>query len=79
MQTIVKQPLTSLQLELLKIFARDIEERDLLEIKKILTSYFAQKAMDLADKVWEQKNWNEKDENQFLNEHNRIEYKRKKS
>ena len=34
METMVKQPLTLLQLELLKIFSRDISETDLLEIKK---------------------------------------------
>ena len=79
METIVKQPLTSLQLELLKLFSRDIAETDLLEIKKILIQYFAKKAMDLADKVWEQNKWNEKDEIHFLNEHNRTPYKRKKS
>ena len=78
MEPLLKQPLTSLHLELLKIFSRDIEEADLLEIKKFLIQYFGQKAMDLADKVWEQNNWNEKDEVQFLNEHNRTPYKRKK-
>ena len=78
MEPLLKQPLTSLQLELLKIFSRDIEEADLLEIKKFLIQYFAQKAMDLADKVWDQNNWDEKDEIQFLNEHNRTLYKRKK-
>ncbi len=78
METLVKQPLTSLQLELLKIFSRDIEESDLLEIKKFLVHYFAAKAMDLADKVWEQNNWNEKNEMQFLKEHNRTPYKHKK-
>lgn len=72
METTVKQPLTPLQLELLKIFSRDITERDLLEIKKLLVQYFAQKAMDLADEVWEKKNWAEKNEVQFLNEHIRI-------
>jgi len=79
MQTIVRQPLTSLQLELLKIFERDVPETDLLEIKKFLVQYFAQKAMDLADKVWDRNNWNEQDEDKFLQEHNRTPYKRKKS
>jgi len=77
MQTLVKQPLTTLQLEMLKLFARDIEETDLIEIKKFLVKYFANKAMDLADKVWEQNNWNEQDENRFLKEHNRTPYKHK--
>jgi hypothetical protein len=78
MQVPVKQSLTSLQLELLKLFARDIEESDLLEIKKFLIQYFANKAMDFADKIWEQNNWNEQDEKRFLEEHNRTPYKRKK-
>jgi hypothetical protein len=78
MQTIVKQPMTTLQLELLKIFARDIDEFDLIEIKKFLIQYFANKAMDLADKVWEQNKWNEQDENILLTEHNRTPYKHKK-
>jgi hypothetical protein len=53
-------------LELLKIFSRDIPESDLLEIKSLLIQYFAKKAMDLADGVWEQNNWDEHDENRFL-------------
>lgn len=77
MQTIVKQPLTSLQLELLKIFAREIDEFDLIEIKKFLIQYFANKAMNLADQVWDKNNWTEQDENRFLTEHNRTSYKRK--
>jgi hypothetical protein len=79
MQTLVRQPLTTLQLELLKIFARDIEDNDLLEIKKFLIQYFANKAMDLADKIWDQNKWDEQDEKRFLMEHNRTPYKRKKS
>jgi len=76
MQTLVKQRLTTLQLELLQIFARDIDENDLLEIKKFLVQFFANKAMDLADKVWEKNNWNEQDEKEFLKEHNRTRKKK---
>jgi hypothetical protein len=78
MQTHVKQPLTPLQLELLKMFERDVTEKDLLEIKKILIQYFANRAMDLTDKVWEEKEWVENDEKNLLTEHNRTPYKRKK-
>ncbi len=79
MKTSINQPLTTLQLELLKLFARNIDESDLIEIKKLLIQYFANKAMDAADKVWEQNKWNEQDENRFLNEHNRTPYNRKES
>ena len=78
MEAAVKQSLTSLQLELLKLFARDISESDLLEIKKFLVNYFAEKAMDLADQKWDNEDWNEKDEIRMLQEHNRTTYKPRK-
>ncbi len=74
MEGILKQPLTTLQLELLKLFSRDVDEKDLLEIKNMLALYFANKATSLADKVWEKNNWNEIDETNFLNEHLRTSY-----
>ncbi len=51
----IPQPFTNLQLELLKMYARKISEQDLVEIKRILGQYFADKASDLADKAWEEK------------------------
>jgi hypothetical protein len=41
--------LTNLQLELLKTFARQISEDDVNAIRKMLSQYFAEKAMNLAD------------------------------
>ncbi len=48
---------------------------DLLELKKYLVQYFANKAMDSADEVWDKNNWNKNDEKQFLNDHLRTPYK----
>lgn len=70
----VQHSLSNLQLELLKLFARNVAEQNLLEIKKLLVKYFAKKAMDLADKVWEENNWTEADEQKMLNEHLRTPY-----
>jgi len=78
METFVKQPLSLLTLELLKLFARDVFEKDLIEIKGFLVKYFAGKAMDLADETWDKNSWTENDEIRLLEEHNRIPYKRKK-
>jgi hypothetical protein len=64
-----KQPFTNLQLEILKLYARQVSEHDLLEIKKLLAKYFAQKAMDLADQAWDEKGWTRADEENFLNDH----------
>ncbi len=64
----VQNSLSNLQLELLKLFASNVAEQDLLEIRKLLVKYFAKKAMDLADTIWEENNWNEADEQRMLNE-----------
>ena len=68
--------LTNLQLELLKIFSRTISEKDLLEIKKRLSDYFAQKAIAAADKVWKEKGWTKNDAEKILKKHLRTPYQR---
>jgi hypothetical protein len=62
------QQLTNLQQELLKIYSYDIKENDLKEIKRILLRYFAKKASDEADKVWEEKGLTNEDMDRWLNE-----------
>jgi len=37
----IPQPFTNLQLELLKIYARTVDEKDLLEIKRLLGPFSA--------------------------------------
>jgi hypothetical protein len=67
-------PLTNLQLELLRIYSRTVDEKDLNEIKRLLGRYFANKASDLADKVWEEKGLTEK---KILQTHSRTPYHKK--
>lgn len=55
------RPLTNLQLELLKVFSLELPEEELLEIKDLLSRHFSEKAMDLADKVWDEKRWTVED------------------
>ncbi|MBS4029644.1 MAG: hypothetical protein KGZ58_13535 [Ignavibacteriales bacterium] len=75
MQTL-KTPFTNAQLELLKLFSRNISEEDLLEIKKQLAQYFAKKTIEEADKVWEEKGWTNKDAQRMLKKHLRKPTKR---
>ena len=65
----IQQPFSNLQLELLKLYTRKVSEQDLLEIRKFLAQYFANKAMDLADKVWEEKGWTDADAERMTSEH----------
>ena len=52
---------TNLQLELLKVFSRQVSDDDVKAIRKMLVNYFAEKAMNLADQAWEKNGWTEKD------------------
>jgi hypothetical protein len=63
--------LSNLQLELLKIFSRNISDEQLLEIKGILSRYFADKASDEFEKLAEQRGWTAETYQQWANEHNR--------
>ena len=76
MTTVLKQPLSNLQLELLEIFARPVANDDLLAIKKMLADYFAQKAMDEADALWEERQYTQTTMDNWLNTHRRTPYKK---
>ena len=62
------QPLTNLQLELLKLYSTNLDQKDLVEIKRILANYFAQRAIKEADKIWEEKGLSNEDMDKWLNE-----------
>jgi hypothetical protein len=50
-------PFSNIQLELLKLYATNISETDLLEIKRFLARFFMKKAVLEADKIWEDRNY----------------------
>jgi hypothetical protein len=57
MQVSIKQPLSNVQLELLKTFSHQLSENDLAELRKMLALFFAQRLIKEADKIWNEKNW----------------------
>ncbi|MEM6319584.1 MAG: hypothetical protein AAF960_18065 [Bacteroidota bacterium] len=62
----INKPLTNLQLELLKIYSFNIENSQLLEIRDLLATYFANKATAEMDKLWDENNWTEETMNEWL-------------
>jgi hypothetical protein len=62
------RPLSNLQQELLKLYSSDIGETDLLNIKRYLANYFADKSIQEADKVWDAKGYTNDTMNQWLKE-----------
>ena len=67
----ISQPFSNLQLELLKLYASNVQEEDLLQIRDLLAKFFFEKAKDAADKAWEEKNLTEQG---LIDKHRRTAY-----
>jgi len=67
--------LSNLQLELLKIFQYDLSDAQLLDIKQMLSKYFAEKSTQEMDKLWEEKGWSDKTMEDWSNQHLRSKSK----
>jgi hypothetical protein len=50
-------PFSNLQLELLKLYSTNIPDSDLLVIQRFLARFFMQKAIDEADKIWDERKY----------------------
>ena len=61
------QNFSNIQLELLKLYSTDVKESELLEIKEYLANYFAKKAINEADTIWDEKNFNDELMEKWLN------------
>ena len=53
--TTVKQPLSNVQVELLKMYSTNMTEPELKELKDLLAQFYARKSIEFANKVWEDK------------------------
>lgn len=60
--------LTNLQLELLRLFSREIHHNELLEIKRMIADYFSKKLTTEAEKIWDEKRMTDDDMDQWLRE-----------
>lgn len=67
-----KQPLSNLQLHLLKLYADGVSDEDLKIIQRMIARYFAEKASTEAQEVWEEKGYTAK---KLLKENMRTPYK----
>jgi hypothetical protein len=62
------QTMSNVQQELLKLYATNIEDSDLLLLKKLLSNFFASRSIKNADKIWTEKNFTSIDMDRWLNE-----------
>jgi hypothetical protein len=64
--TVLDKPLSNLQIELLQLFSQNVSEDDLIAIKRILAKYFANKASDEMDKLWDEQGWTNETMDEWL-------------
>jgi hypothetical protein len=64
--------MSNIQLELLKMYANNVSDNDLSEIKELLIDFFAQKITKNAAQIWEEKGYTDAF---FLEQHLRTPYK----
>ena len=57
---------SNMQLELLRLYSRNLSDEELGEIKQLLARYFAEKLSRRADQVWEEKGWTNETMEEFL-------------
>lgn len=67
MQT-TQQPLSNLQVELLKLYATGIPDEDLSSLKNVISQFLFEKARDRADEIWEKRGYNAETVNDWLKE-----------
>ena len=59
-------PLNNAQVELMKLFSTNLSESDLKDLKELLSRFYAEKAVNAADEVWDQKGLTNEDMDQWL-------------
>jgi hypothetical protein len=62
----VHPPLSNVQAELLKLFSKDIPEKQLKELKNVIARFLFEKARDKAAAEWEKKGYTEEILEQIL-------------
>jgi len=68
------QPLSNLQIELFKLYAFNISEQQLCDIKLLIGNYFAEQATKSMDDFLEESKLTEQDMEKWAHEHNRVTY-----
>lgn len=64
----IQSPLTNLQTELLKVFATQLPDEDLLEIKRMIAKFMLDKARKRAEQITFEKGLDDSISEKLLNE-----------
>ena len=62
----LQTPLNKAQLELLKLFSKVNNEEELMEIKRLIGQYYANKATKEADRLWDERGYTQETMDEWL-------------
>ncbi|MFA4922978.1 MAG: hypothetical protein WC557_02165 [Ignavibacteriaceae bacterium] len=62
------EALTPLQLEILKAFSFEVSEKDVVAIRRMLAYYFAEKATEQMDGIWQERSLSNDEMDKWLKE-----------
>jgi hypothetical protein len=65
--SVLNYPLNNVQLELMKLFSTNLSDHELLELRDLLSNFYADKAIKKADSIWEEKGLSDQDMEKLLN------------
>ena len=68
--------LSNLQMELLKLYAHNVSDEELKDIRKMLADYYAKKADMEMDRLWKENGWTQETMEEWLKEDLRVRKKR---
>ena len=66
--TQLSPPLTNVQLQLFKLYAYDLPEEEMQELKKMLTSFFADRIRKRTGRIWQERGYTQEIMQQWLND-----------
>lgn len=70
-------PFSNIQLELLQLYKSNVSDSDLFAIKKMIADYFANKAINMADEIWDKNEWDDKKVEELLQTKMRTPYNKR--
>ncbi|NJC28277.1 hypothetical protein [Neolewinella antarctica] len=65
---ILESPLSNVQLELMKMFSHELTDEDLVSLKRTLANFFAEKASNEMDKLWDENGWSDRTMDNWISE-----------
>ena len=66
----IDNKLNSVQLHLLKVFSKNLDDNSLNDVKKLLSDYFYNKVVELADTEWDVRNYSNEIMDKWIYEEN---------